>query len=100
MPLRLIDQERTWWDTSGVYSRKANLFAKSGYVIILFSNKNVYLHGEYSELSGRDRQYIDAIEFSRPSNDPFREVAPAPYRPFEYYDPGDYIFPAKNPFDD
>ena len=100
MPLRLIDQERTWWDTSGVYSRKAKLFAKSGYVIILFSKKNVFHHVEYSELSGRDRQYIDAIEFSRPSNDPFREVAPAPYKPFEFYDPGDYIFPAKNPFDD
>jgi hypothetical protein len=100
MPLRLIDQERTWWDTSGVYSRKAKLFAKSGYVIILFSKKHVYHHVEYSELSGRDRQYIDAIEFSQPSNDPFREVAPAPYRPFEYRDPGDYIFPANNPFDD
>ena len=100
MPLRLIDQERTWWDTSRVYSRKAKLFAKSGYVIILFSKKHVYHHVEYSELSGRDRQYIDAIEFSQPSNDPFREVAPAPYRPFEYYGPGDYIFPAKNPFDD
>ena len=100
-PLRFIDEERTWWDNSLTYSRNANLFAKSGNLIILFSVKNNgHFHVEYSKLSPRDRQYIDAIEFSRPSNDPFREEAPAPYRPFEYYDPGDYIFPAKNPFDD
>ena len=100
-PLSFIDEERTWWDNSLTYSRNANLFAKSGNLIILFSvKKNGYFHVEYSKLSPRDRQYIDAIEFSRPSNDPFREVDPAPYRPFEYRGPGDYIFPAKNPFDD
>ncbi len=112
LPLRLIDQERIWSDTSGVYSRKAKLFAKSGYVIILFSKKNVYHHVEYSELSGRDRQYIDAIEFSRPlkddpfnaSNDPFNNYhVPDIKAPFDYeiipplYDPLAHDFaPASN----
>jgi hypothetical protein len=97
MPLRLVDQERTWRDASGVYSRKAKLFAKSGYVIILLSNKNVYHHIEYSELSGRDRQYVDSIDFSLPSNDPFLDVAPDSYKGLELYD---YVSPPDNPFDD
>jgi hypothetical protein len=97
VPLRLVDQERTWWDTSGVYSRKAKLFAKSGYVIILFSNKNVYHHIEYSELSSRDRQYVDSIDFSLPSDDPFLDVAPDSYKGLELYD---YVSPPDNPFDD
>jgi hypothetical protein len=77
MPLRFIDEERTWWDNSLTYSRNANLFAKSGNLIILFSvKKNGFFHVEYSKLSPRDRQYIDAIEFSRPSDNPFLNFAP------------------------
>jgi hypothetical protein len=97
-PLRFIDEERTWWDNSLTYSRNARIFAKSGDLIILFSvKKNGYFHVEYSKLSPRDRRYIDAIEFSRHSNDPFLDVAPDSYKDLGPYD---YVFPSNNPFDD
>jgi hypothetical protein len=97
-PLRFIDEERTWWDNSLTYSRNARFFAKSGVLIILFSvKKNGYFHVEYSKLSPRDRRYIDAIEFSRYSNDPFLDVAPDSYKDLGPYD---YVFPSNNPFDD
>jgi hypothetical protein len=74
IPVRSIDQERTWWDRSFNYSRKAILFAKSGTTIILFSKENNYHKVDYSNLSANDRSYIDSIGFSRPLKEsPFIE---------------------------
>lgn len=109
-PLRFIDEERTWWDSSLSYSRKAKFFAKSGTAIILFSLKNNgYFYVDFSKLSSRDRQYINSIEFPRPmkddpftaNKDPFEDNAvPAINAPFDYgpvdYDVTPLIY---NPFD-
>lgn len=74
IPVRFIGQERTWWDRSLNYSRKAKLFAKSGTTIILLSKGNNYHNVEYSNLSANDRRYIDSVEFSRTlKNDSFIE---------------------------
>lgn len=110
-PLRFIDEERIWWDSSLTYSRKAKFFAKSGTAVILFSLKNNgYFYVDFSKLSSRDRQYIDSIEFSRPlKDDPFNANNDlfnnyhVPDIPFDYeiipplYDPlADDFAPASN----
>jgi hypothetical protein len=91
MPHRFIEEEMTWWDNSLTHSRRARFFAKSGTAIILLSKEKKYHYIEYSKLSAVNRSYIDSIDFSRPSKDPFwglpdSVAPPASDDPFDPFD--------------